>query len=660
MTRLRAWKAAVALCLYVALEASCSSPRPPAQKLPMELLNIKRPRKPREAKSGASILGVVLGLDGTPVDFALVAAVNIADDPEDGRGPFVTTSLDRGKFELSALPPGDYGLTVTAPAANGVKPGPDDKEALPAGAFAGIVSAQAGSAGPPMLIRLGAPGLVLRGHLTDDKGTPLSQGLVRAVRESRFEGDHFFAKTDNEGAFVLPVPAADYFLVGQAPSRRPTRVNVARTAVPADLRIALPPELSIPKREELTAWIAGSGGVLTSVDAADTSDLAALKAIVQSARVVGLGQASYTSGDFARLGLRMFRFLVESMGFSTLLIEAGRGDVRALDEYVLRGTGNLPELIAGLGYFSLDTEETAALFSWMRRYNEDKSHKTKLRVAGLDVQRTAVAANSLEDYLAAVDRALLPPVETTLDRLSLNDYGSDFRTRPKDEQDAVIADLESIIEKLEKNRRVYIAKGFPAYEKARDDAVALDWAARVYRDERLRGVAMADMAKRTIDALPRGSKAMVWAHNTQISKRAADGGMGAALAEAYKADYVAIALTFYQGWLRAWDYTSGATLERGTKLFRLAPPGPGTLEGMLDTAGTPLFLADVRKAPPSLSPWFDARLAMWSVGATFVSERRARTRTVLKEAFDGLGFVRKLTSATFTKTGERASKREWD
>jgi erythromycin esterase-like protein len=136
--------------------------------------------------------------------------------------------------------------------------------------------------------------------------------------------------------------------------------------------------------------------------------------------------------------------------------------------------------------------------------------------------------------------------------------------------------------------------------------------------------------------------------------------MGAALAEAYKSDYLAIALTFNQGWVRAWDYTSGATLEHGTKLFRLPPPGPGTLEGMLDTAGIPLFLADVRKAPPSLSPWFDARLAMWSVSAAFVNERRARTRTVLKEAFDGLGFVRRLSSPTFTKTGERAGKREWE
>ena len=168
------------------------------------------------------------------------------------------------------------------------------------------------------------------------------------------------------------------------------------------------------------------------------------------------------------------------------------------------------------------------------------------------------------------------------------------------------------------------------------------------------------MARRAIDAEPLGVKVAIWAHNTQISRRPADGGMGALLAAAYRGDYVPIGFTFYHGWIRAWDYTQGPTTDHGTKLFRLAPAETGTLESLLESAGHPLFYADLRKAPPSVVPWLEARLPMRSVGTVFVAERHARARTVPREAFDALVYVHKLTTVKFNETGMRQGRKEWD
>lgn len=652
---------AALLCFALAPAGGCSSKRPPAQRLPLELLQ-NRPRKRGEAKTTATIVGVVLGPGGAPLDFALVTAVDVRHDPEDGPPPLLTTAIDRGKFTFENVPPGNYGLTVTAPIANAVRaPGAKGDEPVLSGAYAGVVAAQAGESGPPIMIRLRPQALVLRGHVTDEAGAPIAGALVRAVRESPFEGDHFFAKTDERGAFVVGVPEGRYFLVGQSPGRKPSRIDVDRSNAENDIQVRLPPALIPPTQEEVAAWVKQAGALLESADSNSTADLVNLRGIVGDARLVGFGATSYTGAEMAALQLRMLRFLVEEMGFSALLIEAGQADARALDDHVLHGRGKLAELLPRLGYFSLDTEEMAATVAWMRLYNEDKRHRTKLRIFGVDVQRTAAAATDVESYLTKVDRAFALTVETTLSRLRTEGFGAELRKRPREEQEPVAADVESVAQRMDRNRRVYIAKtSWAEYTQARDDAASLVWALRVVRDPGQRSAAMADLASRTLAGLPRGARAALWTHSTQVSRRSADGGMGAILAGALKEDYVSIALTFYQGWVRAWDFTKGATLEHGTKLFRLPPAEPGTLEALLEAAGQPMFFADVRKAPGPLLAWFEARLPMRSVGTVFVTDRRARARTVVKDAFDGLVFVKKLSTVQLTETGKRPGRKEWE
>ncbi|MFO0591175.1 MAG: erythromycin esterase family protein [Polyangiaceae bacterium] len=658
--------AALLAALAIGGPACGPAKRPPAQRLPMELLN-RHKRKPKVTSTTGTLDGVVLGPDGKPVDFALVTAVSLSDDPEDGKRPFSATTINHGKFEIADVPPGNYGLTVTGPEANvAVRPGATPLPGavgapIVTGTYAGVVTVTAGEPGVPMLMRLGTTGALFTGHVMDDGGKPIVDALVRAVRESPYEGDHFFAKTDADGKFTLAVPEGHYFLIGSADGRRPQRLQFVPDKVPPDILFRLLPALPPPSKEELTEWIQSTGGAIASPDSAILTDLAKLRDIVGTARIVGLGDASYTSSEGWKIRTRMVRSLIADAGFSGVLLEATQADVRALDEHVRYGKGKLAEVLHGLGYFSLDTQEAAALFAWMRHYNEDKKHRTKLGVYGIDVQRTQIAATELLAFLQKVDKVLAPTVQTTLERLRVNDYGLDLRRRPDEEQQQVTADLEVIASRFEKREPLYVGQTSErTVSLAREDLESLRWAVKVYLDEAQRGPALAALAKRRVDQGPKSMRYVLLAHDAFVSKRKEDAGTGAALAAAYKNDYVAIGGTFYQGWLRAWDFTQGATTERGVKLFRLPPAEPGTLEGTLDLAGMPLFFADVRKAKGAVLAWMDARLAMRSIGTVFAGERRARTRTVAMDAFDALYFVRKQTSVTLTETGARPGGKEWE
>lgn len=649
--------AALGLSLALLPLSACGGKRPPAQKLPMELLKNDR-KKRKEAPTTGEMVGVVLDPAGARLDFALVTAVSVKDDPESGQAPHLTTAIRRGKFELKGIPPGRYGLTVTAPIANAIRgPGFTGKEPVFAGAFAGVFTVSAGEAGPPILVRLSPEALVWKGRVTDDAGAPVAGALVRAVRESPLEGDQFFAKTDDDGRFFLGLPQGRYFLVGQAPGKRPVRADVRGN--PGEIALALPPALTLPPAAEMAAWVSNTGGPLSLGDAATPAELAKLSALTGTARLVGFGEASYTGSEALRIKERMFRSLVLEKGFSVLFLEAAQADVRAIDTFVRTGQGKVQDLLARLGYFSLDTEEMASVLHWIRAYNEDRSHKTKIRVMGVDVQRTAAAATALSAYLPQVDKNFADKVETTITRFRDEEHVQQLRLRPAPEQDAALADLESIAERLEKDRRVLIAKTtWGPFNQASEDAAALVWAARIVKDERQRAAAMADVTLRALSVLPKGTKGVLWAHSSQISKREADAGMGAVLAKELGAQYVSFGMTFYQGWIRAWDFTSGPTLEHGTKLFRFAPAEPGSLEALLDTAGSPMFFADVRKAPDSLRPWLSAPLQMRNAGAVHTSEHLTRAHTVVAEAFDALVFIRKLTVVKFHETGKRPGRRE--
>jgi erythromycin esterase len=116
-----------------------------------------------------------------------------------------------------------------------------------------------------------------------------------------------------------------------------------------------------------------------------------------------MGEATHGTHEFFQLKHRMLEFLVERMGFTVFGIEANWPESLAVNDYVLNGNGDAAEALAGLYFWTWNTEETLDMIRWMRRYNQDPSHVKKVKFFGFDMQTTRVAVSNVETYLQKVD-----------------------------------------------------------------------------------------------------------------------------------------------------------------------------------------------------------------------------------------------------------------
>ncbi|WP_395842540.1 erythromycin esterase family protein [Archangium violaceum] len=126
--------------------------------------------------------------------------------------------------------------------------------------------------------------------------------------------------------------------------------------------------------------------------------------MLKNVRVVALGEATHGTREFFQLKHRMFEFLVTRMGFTVFAIEAPFTGAWAINDYVLTGQGEPAAALAGLRFWTWQTEEVLALIHWMRAYNTSPEHPRKLKFYGVDMQAVhQEAARVVLAYLARVD-----------------------------------------------------------------------------------------------------------------------------------------------------------------------------------------------------------------------------------------------------------------
>ena len=125
--------------------------------------------------------------------------------------------------------------------------------------------------------------------------------------------------------------------------------------------------------------------------------------MIGTARVVALGEATHGTREFFKLKHRMLEFLVAQMGFTAFGIEATLPESFDVDDWVLTGAGDPERALAGLYFWTWNTEEVMDLLDWMRAWNADPAHARKLRFYGFDMQSAPRAARIALEALADVD-----------------------------------------------------------------------------------------------------------------------------------------------------------------------------------------------------------------------------------------------------------------
>jgi erythromycin esterase len=276
--------------------------------------------------------------------------------------------------------------------------------------------------------------------------------------------------------------------------------------------------------KETTEWLRSAAVPLRTTDPAEKlDDLEPLRSIVGDAKIVAVGEATHGTREFFRLKHRILEFLVEKMNFTVFAIEANWPESLAVNDYVLNGKGDPAQALAGLYFWTWNTEEVLDMIRWMRMYNEDASHPKKVKFFGFDMQIARVAVTNVEEYLRNVDPEEATVVAEAMAPLSDAAKEQAYANQPAQFRDQTAAAIDATLNHFDERREQYSrSSSSEAWILARHNLEIVKQAEKLRSaagtgDFAVRDRAMAENIKWILGHEPSGTKIMVWAHNGHIS-----------------------------------------------------------------------------------------------------------------------------------------------
>lgn len=397
-------------------------------------------------------------------------------------------------------------------------------------------------------------------------------------------------------------------------------------------------------------------------DEADTTvtNFLPLRDLVGRASVVALGEATHGSHEPLAFRNRLFRFLVERMGFTAIAIESGLTESEAVNRYINGGPGDLSEIVRnGISWGFGDFGENKDLIAWMRSYNANPAHTKKLRFYGIDLSgsgngafpyaRRAVdaALTSLRGRDVSLAESLATALNPILAHFSSDSYDSlspaerrqlagalaklhraleaerEGARGPDDDQTSYAWSLQNVrvADQLRRMLEVYPSVGpSPGIPP------------EAYRAETVRNWAMAQNVQWAMQLEGSGGRLLVFAHNNHVMNSTITGGPWSAFRVAPPAMG-----KFLRSQLRNRIVIIGSAYETTT------------LANYIDSSSFDLALSRVARSPfvldlrpahrqPSVVSWLRQRLPLHVNGSDYVVVKPI-------SAFDAIVFVGALTSA---------------
>ena len=583
-----------------------------------------------QAPGTLRVEGLVQGPGGRPLTQAVVALNPIK--PASGLfEPQVRRTTAQGRFTLEGVP-GQYGLTVTA------------QGCLPCFQYLTLAPGQA----PPLAIRLGKGGCRVQGKLVPAAGRDLKGAELYFAKYSRDDGDVFFG-TLKHGCFDVTLAPGRYLLKGKAQGQSVSEpLEVSAEVRGRTLKLVADPSAADPGT---LAWIRSRAIPLKGVEAGQGfADLQPLKALVGNATVVGLGEATHGTREFFQLKHRMLEFLVSELGFRVFAIEANLPEAFAVDDYVVNGKGDPAQALAGLYFWTWNTEEVLEMIKWMRAYNVDPAHQDKLRFYGVDMQFEGVALAQAKAWLATVAPAEAKGLAEVAGEMAALKGKGERESRPDDLKAWTEAQgkLEGIIGRLAAMK----LSGDDVDRQLQNLRVLVQFAASHAQTDGGLAVRDASMAANLswVQAREHGAKVVLWAHNGHISvlpgSRVGADPMGCHLRKALGQAYLPIGLAFGEGGFRA---AAPGSSRRGISSFKVEAQAKGTLDAALAAAGPPVLALDFRTRPRSgaVKMWLETPQGTWRIGSDFTpgTEEEYLAKDPVTAAFDALLFVARTTAS---------------
>jgi erythromycin esterase len=275
--------------------------------------------------------------------------------------------------------------------------------------------------------------------------------------------------------------------------------------------------------DQVTQWIAENATPIESVEAGSGfEDLKSIGDMVEDARIVSLGEPTHGNREVFQLKHRLLEYLVTEKGFNIFALECPFGEAFDINRYVVDGIGNPERALAGIYFWTWDTQEVLELIKWMRSYNAKPENNRKVKFYGFDPQDPQRAARVMLEYLKKVDPKLEKAVRPELGILEFpfSDPRAIGRRQwiPKEYDSLSVKQIQIVMQAFQDNMDAYVSRtSLKEFQLAKQHARQIHiYISDLNGDDQNRDYGQAENIKWALDYEGEGSKAVVWAHNIHV------------------------------------------------------------------------------------------------------------------------------------------------
>lgn len=369
------------------------------------------------------------------------------------------------------------------------------------------------------------------------------------------------------------------------------------------------------------------------------ADLEILKSLVGDVKIVLLGEGTHGTSEFFKMKHRIVKFLAGKMGFTVFAIEANMPEARRVNDYILYGKGDVKEALAGMYFWTWNTEEVLDMLEWMRQFNA--SGKGRIEFYGFDMHYPQVAMNNAQQFITKAEPEYFDSLSAAYDKIK-EIYKKRMAASYKDFPDSLYKlwydNALKVYKHLQKKREEYLKKiEYITVEEAIQDArIVVQSAEAKIPGETTRDESMAANVEWIVSHSQPGTKIILWAHNGHVSKDVeVYKPMGKYLYEKYGNKMFVFGLLFGNG-----KYTAKG--QNGLTSYEASLPEPGCIEYAFQKTGVPQFILDLRKISYSpFSEWLSEEMYFRSIGS--MAKDYAFYKTVLPHQFDAVIYFDKTT-----------------
>lgn len=329
----------------------------------------------------------------------------------------------------------------------------------------------------------------------------------------------------------------------------------------------------------------------------DHSDLMFLKEYFKDKRLIGLGESSHGTKEHFMMKHRLIRFLVEEMGFRTFIIEASMQACLNINEYVLNGKGDARTALASQKYWTWNTTEVLAMIEWMREHNLRCKRGEEVRFLGCDIKPMAEACELLKDYIGKYAPEFFDEAATIIDDAAAQPLIWPGTGAP------VCSPPMLLLGWMDARRQELITKSSP--EEYSAALLSARFILQSYESQfdilNVRDKYMFENTVAIMDSLPKGSKAIFWAHNGHISRQFSFNTVGGRLADYYGSAYCPLGFMFKDG-----EFTTVNVEKKpkvGPEVYPMPAPMHDTWDEDFAEALEGVCFVDLTNPEPELREW---------------------------------------------------------